>query len=158
MSESEFLIADYVLQDWQAAVRTREPRALELAYALALTLPVADATAALRATTRVAEEATPFEISNDVREMLEYAIEKYDALTRGDFLRVDLGNPNVLAFERIVADEKLLIVNNLARVSQPIKFQIYAGREGWDILNRVEFIFPTRAQLEAYEFLWLMVE
>lgn len=158
MSESEFLIADYVLQDWQAAVRTREPRALELAYALALTLPVTEATAALRATTGVAEEATPFEISNDVREMLEYAIEKYDALTRGDFLRVDLGNPNVLAFERIVADEKLLIVNNLARVSQPIKFQLYAGREGWDILNRVEFIFPTRAQLEAYEFLWLMVE
>ncbi len=158
MSASELLVADYVLQDWQAAVRTREPRALELAYALALTLPATEATATLRATTRVAEEATPFEISNDVRETLEYAMEKYDALTRGNFERVELGNPNVLGFERIVANEKLLLVNNLARVSQPIKFQNYAGREGWDILNRVEFIFPTRAQLEAYEFLWLMVE
>ena len=158
MSENRLLVADYVLQDLQAAVKMREPRALELAYALALALPDAEGTTALRAATSAVQDATPFEISSDVREMLEYAIEKYDALTRGDLERADLGNVNVLAFERRAKDERLLIVNNLARVSQPIKFQNYAGKQGWDILNRVEFTFPPRAQLEMYEFLWLMID
>lgn len=158
MSPDRVLVAQYVVDDWLAALKTREPRALELARALALSLPENDATRALQAATTMAENSVPFEVSDAVSAMLEDSRVKYEALTGGDFVPVDLANPNVLAFERNTAQERLLIVNNLARVSQPVKFQAYAGREGWDILNRVEFTFPTRAQLEAYEFLWLMLE
>lgn len=158
MSDALPWVPQEVFQAWRAALQQREPRALELAYALTLTLPAHQETRALQETTRASADATPYEIARDVREMLGYAYEKYAALTRGDFARVDLGNVNVLAFERVCADERLLIVNNLTRVSQPVKFRDYAGQAGWDILNRVEFVFPARAQLEAYEFLWLMVE
>ncbi len=158
MTDAALLIPQYGFDDWRDALRTREPRALELAYALALVLPASDETNALKEMTRAANDAAAFEIARDVRELLGYAVEKYEALTRGDFERVDAGNQNVLAFERRWNDERLLIVNNLARVSQPCKFSAYAGKEGWDILNRVEFIFPARAQLDAYEFLWLLVD
>ncbi len=90
--------------------------------------------------------------------MLDSEWVKYEAFEYGALLRVELGNVNVLAFERIAGPERLLIVNNLAPLSQPVKFRDYAGRVGWDILNRVEFNFPVRAQLEPYEFLWLMVD
>lgn len=158
MSDRSLLVLQYVIDDWFAALQQREPRALELAYALALALPACDETNAVRETARAQEGVAALEISSDVRDLLGYASEKYNALTGGDFRRVDMGNPNVLAFERRTNDERLLIVNNLARVSQPVKFRDYADKEGWDILNRVEFTFPARAQLEAYEFLWLLVE
>lgn len=182
MSNPSLLVPQYVLDDWLSALEQREPRALELAYGLAMALPKSDATTALyeiavgasedatardvaaaalvdgAVETRTAEEMTPREISNEVRGLLDYAYEKYAALTHGDFMTVDMGNPNVLAFERRNAEERLLIVNNLARVSQPVKFKEYAAKEGWDILNRVEFTFPARAQLEAYEFLWLLLD
>lgn len=158
MSSAETLLPQYIVDDWLAALKTREPRALELALALSLSLPERDETVALQQTTRAGAEATAFEISDAVSAMLEDAKIKYEALTNGDFVRIDMGNANVLAFERNNAEERLLIVNNMARVSQPVKFKAYAGREGWDILNRVEFTFPARAQLEAYEFLWLLLE
>ena len=158
MSQAELLVPQYVIDDWLAALRTREPRALELARALALSLPNNSETRALQETTSTSEDATPFEIANEVAAMLDDSYAKYQALHDGAFHRVDVGNPNVLAFERTTPDERLLVVSNLARVSQPVKFREYAGREGWDILNRVEFTFPSRAQLEAYEFLWLLVE
>lgn len=157
MSETTPLVPQFVFEEWLGALRTREPRALELAYALALALAVNDETTVLQESIRAIDEASSFEISSDVRELLDYAYEKYDAFKDGDFFRVDMVNANVLAFERRTNGERILIVNNLAPVSQPIKFQEYAGREGWDILNHVEFVFPPRAQLEAYEFLWLLV-
>lgn len=158
MTQPSLLVPDHVLQDWLAALDAREPRALELAYALALTLPEAEETGSLKQRTHVVDDSNEFEISPEVRDLLNAAAAKYDALAKGIFQRVDMGNPNVLAFERQTGDERLLVVHNLARVAQPIKFHAYAGREGWDILNRVEFLFPPRAQLEAYEFLWLLVE
>lgn len=171
MSGGSLPVPQYVLDDWLAALEQREPRALELAYGLAMSLPQSIATTALYeiavgagATVSMQEgdggasDATDAEISQDVKDLLGYAFDKYDALTKGDFAAVDLGNPNVLAFERRADEERLLIVNNLARVSQPIKFKEYAAKEGWDILNRVEFTFPARAQLEPYEFLWLLVD
>ncbi len=158
MSEPTILVPQHVLDDWRAALQQREPRALELALALALTLPARPETNALAATLRAAQDASPLEISGAVRAMLESAYEKYSAFAEGDFQRVDVGNANVLAYERCRADERVLVVNNLARVPEPIKLRGYVGREGWDILNRVEFTCPPRAQLEAYEFLWLLVE
>lgn len=158
MSETRLLIPEYVMQDWLDALRTREPRALELAYALGLSLPETAETHGLKESTHAAQVANPLEIADEVRELIRDGYEKYDALREGDFLPVDLGNPNVAAFERRTDDERLLLVNNLARVPQPIKFREYANKEGWDILNRVEFTFPARAQIETYEFLWLLVE
>ncbi len=158
MSTGELLVPQYIIDDWLEALKTREPRALEVARALSMSLPESDETHGLQATTILGEDATAFELAPEVSALLEDSYAKYDALASGDFLRVDAGNPNVLAFERRTPQERLLIVNNLARVSQPVKFKEYAGREGWDILNRVEFTFPARAQLEAYEFLWLLVE
>lgn len=158
MSETTPLVPQFVFEEWLGALRMREPRALELAYALALALGVNDETTVFQQSIRAIHEVGSFEISSDVRERLDYAYEKYDAFKYGDFFRVDMGNANVLAFERRTADERILIVNNLAPVSQPIKFRDYAGRGGWDILNHVEFIFPSRAQLEAYEFLWLLAD
>lgn len=158
MSQGEMLVPQYVVNDWLAALKRREPRALELACALTLSLPDRRDAHELQVALSTGEDATPFEITNEVAAMLEDAYAKYEALHDGAFARVDVGNPNVLAFERTTRDERLLIVSNLARVSQPVKFRDYAGRDGWDILNRVEFTFPSRAQLEAYEFLWLLVE
>lgn len=158
MSRGEMLVPQYVVDDWLAALKTREPRALELARALTLSLPDRQETRELQETWTSGDQATPFEIANEVAAMLEDSYAKYEAFRHGAFERVDVGNPNVLAFERTIPDERLLIVSNLARVPQPVKFRDYAGRAGWDILNRVEFTFPARAQLEAYEFLWLLVE
>lgn len=156
MSEAPLLVAEYVLEDWLDALRAREPRALELAYALSVALPPLAETGAVRAAAQLAEDATLFTVSPVVREMLNNARDKYDALRHGEFVPVDFKNPNILGFERKAEQERVLIINNLARVSQPCKFLEYAGREGWDILNRVEFTFPTRAQLDPYEFLWLL--
>ncbi len=150
------MIQQHVFEGWLADLRAREPRALELAYALELTLPLHSTGAALR--TQIApDDAALQTISADVRDLMQFAYERYDAFRDGNFKIIELANPNVLAFERACAGEQLLIVNNLARVPQPVQFRAYAGGAGWDILNRVEFIFPTRAQLEPYEFLWLML-
>lgn len=150
------MIAQHVFDSWLSDLRAREPRALEIAYSLALTLPQDKGTDSLRARVAPDEEGLKI-ISPDVRDLMQFAYDRYDALRDGNFALVDPGNPNILAFERACRDEQLLLVHNLARVSQPVKFRAYAGRAGWDILNRVEFIFPARAQLEAYEFLWLML-
>lgn len=160
MSDAAPLISDYVIKDLLDALEKREPRALELAFSLALTLPDTAETRSLRAVAGAGRggAGVPLEISSEVRDVLQDAYQKFNALRIGDFLRVDLANPNVPAFERRTDRERLLLIHNLARVSQPVKFRDYADKGGWDILNRVEFIFPTRAQLEAYEFLWLMIE
>lgn len=158
MSDSALFVPAEVLENWQNALRMREPRALELAYALALALPDEDVAAALLLPIHNAMDSAPAEISNEARALILDANAKYDVLRGGVVEQVDLGNQQVLGFERIGEGEKLLIVNNLSEQSQPLKFHEYAGRAGWDILNRVEFIFPTRAQLEPYEFLWLLVE
>jgi len=152
------MIEQRVFDRWLADVRAREPRAMELAYALALTLPQNADASALHETVALLGVAEIAEISAAVRDWLQFAYARYDAFREGSFRRVDFGNPSVFAFERAQAHEQLLMVNNLARVPQPAIFRVYAGRAGWDILNRVEFIFPPRAQLDAYEFLWLMVE
>ncbi len=162
MSSPLPLVPQYVLDDWLTALEQREPRALELAYGLAMSMPKSDATTALYeiavgATAGDSNNSEPLEIVPEVRALLDDAYPKYTALTHGDFTPIALGNPNVLAFERHDESEHLLIVNNLARVPQPVKFKTYAGQNGWDILNRVEFSFPAQAQLEAYEFLWLML-
>lgn len=182
MSEpASLLVPQFVLDDWAAALQQRDPRALELAYALALALPQTEMPE-LTVLARTASEEAAHAINGDVRARLQEAYKKYDALRDGSLYARDMGNWNVLGFERtsaaaqaritdlerllsvdnerlLIADnERLLIVNNLARVTQPCKFREYAGRRGWDILNRVEFTFPPRAQLEPYEFLWLMIE
>lgn len=150
------MIQQHVFDAWLADIRAREPRALELAYALELTLPPQGDANSLW--TQVAlDDAATTSISADVRDLMQFAYERYHAFREGNFTQKDLGNPNILAFERARDGEHLLIVNNLARVTQPVKFGSYAGGAGWDILNRVEFIFPPRAQLDAYEFLWLML-
>ncbi len=158
MSDSALFVPPDVVEKWQNALRTREPRALELAYALALALPAEDVAAALLPPTHNAMDTASVEMSSAARALLLEANAKYDALRRGAFKQVDLGNHQVLGFERFGEGEKLLIINNLSAQSQPLKFRDHAGREGWDILNRVEFIFPARVQLEPYEFLWLLVE
>jgi maltose alpha-D-glucosyltransferase/alpha-amylase len=82
---------------------------------------------------------------------------KNRAFGRGSIRFVDLGNEAVLAYERAYEGEKILVVNNLAPSSQPVHFAAYRGKAGWDILNSREFNFPPRAQLEASEFLWLLL-
>jgi hypothetical protein len=151
------VIPEHIFDAWLADVRAREPRALELAYALALTLPP-QASAPLSMADIAPDEETLVLLSSDVRDMMQFSAARYDAFRDGAFARVDLGNPSIFAFERTRPNEHLLLVNNLARVSQPVKFREYVGRAGWDILNRVEFICPPRAQLDAYEFLWLMMD
>jgi len=158
MSDAPSLVSGHVLDDWLDALRAREPRALELAYALALALPPQVQTGTVQAAAQMAQDVTSIEVSLAVRQMLDNAHDKYYAFRHGDFVPVDFRNSNVFVFERNTEQERLLIVNNLARVSQPCKFGDYAGLEGWDILNRVEFTFPTRAQLDPYEFLWLLVD
>ncbi len=158
MSETPMLVPENVFEAWRAALKAREPRTLELAYGLALALPERSETAELKSTTSAASGANAFEIADVVTTVLDDAFAKYKAFHDGGFERVDLGNEYVLAFERVTDEERVLCVNNLTAASQPIKFRSYAGKEGWDILNRLEFIFPARAQLEPYEFLWLYVE
>lgn len=155
---TQIVLPQEVWDDWLNALKTREPRALELAFALQLSLPADAENAITQAHARFVDDATMLEISAEMRDLLGYAHEKYAALTRGQFERVEVGNSNVLAFERRTDDERVLVVNNLTLHTQPIKFREYVDKAGWDILNRVEFIFPPRAQLEAYEFLWLLVE
>lgn len=150
------MIAQHVIDGWLTDIRAREPRALELAFALELTLPEQDETNPLRVQAALDDERMKI-ISADVRDLMQFAHERYDALHDGSFAPVDMGNPSIFGFERACGSEQLLLVYNLARVSQPVRFRRYAGSAGWDILNRVEFIFPARAQLEAYEFLWLML-
>ncbi len=82
---------------------------------------------------------------------------KYHAFGRGRTCFVDLGNEHVLAYERQWQDEQILVVNNLAASSQTIHLGAYKDRTGWDILNAREFEFPPRAQLEPFEFLWLLL-
>jgi hypothetical protein len=151
MTEQGIAMPDEVMEGWTAAVKRGEPRAVELGMALALALPRDEPGVGNGKTDRL-------EVGEELREMLLDAHRKYDALTRGDFKRVDAANLNILAFERRTQEERLLIVNNMTRGPQPVKFRAFAGKQGWDILNRVEFTFPARAQLEAYEFLWLLVE
>lgn len=151
------MIQKHVYDAWVADVRAREPRALELAYALGLTLP-AHTPHIFRDGEATLDDATTLLISSDVRDLMQFAYDRYDAFREGLYQPLDFGNPTIFVFERKCAGEHLLIVNNLARVSQPVKFREFAGRAGWDILNRVEFIFPARAQLDAYEFLWLMLD
>lgn len=153
MNEPEPLIPQYVLDDWKDALEDGDVRAAELAYALHLALPETEEGAAYPKTLEANEALGP-----EMRAILDEAHDKYAAFASPEFARVDLGNPNILAFERIAPDERVLVVNNMARVSQPVKFREYAGQEGWDILNRVEFTFPVRAQLDPYECLWLLVE
>jgi hypothetical protein len=151
------VIPEQIFDAWFADVRAREPRALELAYALALTLPP-QASASLSMADVALDDETLARLSSDVRDVMQFSAARYEAFRDGAFARVDLGNPSIFAFERMRPDEHLVVVNNLTRVSQPVKFREYVGRAGWDILNRVEFIFPPRAQLDAYEFLWLMMD
>jgi hypothetical protein len=158
MSEAPLLVPENVFEAWRNALQAREPRALELAYGLALALPELDETGELKAAARATGDPNSFEIADEVLTVLDEAAAKYEAFHGGDFQQIDIGNPNVLAFERTTTDERVLIVNNLTLASQPVKFRGYAGKEGWDILNRVEFTFPARAQLEPYEFLWLLVD
>lgn len=149
----KLVIPPFVLKDWQTALQDHEPRALELGYALKLALPSEQV-----AQLTLIDNLSPIELGASLRKMLETPHSRYQSFVAGSFSRVDLLNPSVFAFERSQGDERLLIVNNLARVSQAVKFGGYPGRAGWDILNRVEFQFPPRAQLEAYEFLWLLVD
>lgn len=158
MSESQPLVAPQVLDELAAAVQRGEPRAFELAYGLSRSLPREGDHSAAGLTPRTFGEADAEGIAEQVRQLIDDAAKKYGALSRGEFAAVDLSNPNVLAYELKWQDERLLILNNLARVSQPVKFHSYTAHEGWDILNRVEFTFPARAQLEPYEFLWLALE
>lgn len=151
------MIAQHVFEAWRADILAREPRALELAYALELALPP-DAQSPWWKDEKRLTAQMETALSADVRELMQSAYARYAAFRQGNFQPVDLGNPNLFAFERVWQDERLLIVNNLARVPQFATFRGYAGRAGWDILNRIEFVFPPRAQLEAYEFIWLMVD
>ncbi|OQY90161.1 MAG: hypothetical protein B6D41_09875 [Chloroflexi bacterium UTCFX4] len=150
------MIPQHVFDAWRADLDAREPRALELAYALELTLPRENEANARWGELAQAENAAAL-VSEDARALMQFAYERYDAFRVGNFTPVELGNPNIFAFERACAGERLLVVNNLARVLQPAKLTVYADRAGWDILNRVEFVFPPRAQLDAYEFLWLLL-
>lgn len=152
------MIHPRVFDAWLADVQMREPRALELAFALGLALPSSVDTNLLRDSVAALDARALTEISVEVRDHLQFAYDRYEAFRDGTFRHMDFGNPSIFGFERRCQGEHLLIINNLARVSQPVKFREYAGRAGWDILNRVEFIFPARAQLDAYEFLWLMIE
>jgi hypothetical protein len=158
MTESKSVVPAYVSDAFAEALEQREPRALELAYALALALPKNDDVHQLGFSLADLVTTPPPELSDSVRQVVEEAVKKYDALSHGDLKRVELSNPSIFAFVRTRGDERVLVVNNLARVPQPTKFHPYSGQEGWDILNRVEFTFPVRAQLEEYEFLWLLLE
>jgi hypothetical protein len=158
MSDTELLVPEVVLAGWQRALGMREPRAMELAYALALALPEGGETADLQQSSKAATDSAVNEVAEVVKTVLDEAAAKYDSFHTGEMTRIDMGNASVLGFERAASGERVLVVSNLTAESQPIKFQGYAGKEGWDILNRVEFVFPARAQLEPYEFLWLLVE
>jgi hypothetical protein len=158
MSESNSVVPAHVSDALAAALAQGEPRALELAYALSLSLPAEYSARQLGLSLTELAVVPPPELSAAVRQVLEEAAQKYDALARGDLERIELSNPFIFAFERKTDDERVLVVNNLAQVPQPTKFHQYTGQEGWDILNRVEFTFPARAQLEEYEFLWLLLE
>lgn len=158
MSASFDLIAPHVLAAWRAAVSRREPRALELAYALELSLPPDPESGSSSTTPATAAPVPPPELAPEVLALLETASTRYAAFRTGTFALLDLGNPHLFAFERTSLGEHLVVINNLAPVPQPVKFGRYSGLRGWDILNRVEFTFPPRAQLESYEFLWLYLE
>lgn len=154
--ETTAALPPHVIEHWRRALERGEPRALEAAYALELSLEQ-DAVPTSQLPRKPAAGAKA-QLADEVSAMLESAHDRYDALKWGTWRGVELGNPNLFAFERRAEDEELLLVYNLTGASQPVKFGGYAGTRGWDILNRVEFVFPVRAQLEPYEFLWLMVD
>jgi hypothetical protein len=158
MNDEPLVIPPQVYADWRSALLAREPRALELCLELELVLPPgAEGAQALVETVREVLACAVDAVSPTLRELLQENHARYEALQGGALRWQASGNPNVLMFERLVGDERIVVVNNLTRVPQPVKFRKYAGLPGWDILNRIEFTFPARAQLEAYEFLWLVV-
>jgi hypothetical protein len=145
-----------VWDDLEKRVERNEPRALELAYALSLSFegvtvhPVAARAKAVPPVGRV--------IDPDLKTMLDVMHAKYDAFKIGVIKWRDAGSEHVLGFERVTDGERVVVFANLGDRPAPVKFRELAGREGWDILNSVEFTFPPRAQLEGHEILWLFLE
>ncbi|MGB8648097.1 MAG: maltose alpha-D-glucosyltransferase [Anaerolineae bacterium] len=103
------------------------------------------------------EEQDPNSLLSIMRHLMT-ARKKYRAFGRGATEFVDLKNDHVLAYERKWGDERILVVNNLSGEPQPIHLGAFAAGAGWDILVQREFDFPSRAQLEPYEFLWLLLD
>jgi hypothetical protein len=156
MDRVSFLPAP-VLAELGAALDAEEPRALELALGIELALHGTEPESWGRELLTLVAGRNLSAVAAEVRELLWQASGKYNGLALGSLVHVDVGNQDVLAMERSTADETLLLIYNLTARSQPVKLREYTGREGWDILNRVEFRFPPRAQLEGYEFLWLLI-
>ncbi|MGE5138355.1 MAG: maltose alpha-D-glucosyltransferase [Rudaea sp.] len=103
------------------------------------------------------EEGDRFSLLNSMRRLIAVR-KKYRAFGRGSTRMINLGNEHVLAYERCWNDERILVVNNLSAESQPIQLGEYAGGSGWDVLGQREFDFPPAAQLEPFEFLWLLLD
>ncbi len=102
------------------------------------------------------QQQEPGSLLNAMRQLVALR-KKYRAFGRGATQFVEVGNARVLAYERAWNDEKILVINNLADSPQPIHLAKYNSHAGWDVLNLREFNFPPRAQLEPYEFLWLLL-
>ncbi|MGE5140036.1 MAG: alpha-amylase family glycosyl hydrolase, partial [Rudaea sp.] len=103
------------------------------------------------------QEEDPYSLLNRMRVLIKTR-KKYSAFGRGTTEFVDLANDRVLAYERQWEDERILIVNNLSSGPQSVDMRTYQNRGGWDILGAREFTFPPEAELEPYQFLWLLLE
>lgn len=66
---------------------------------------------------------------------------KYKALSRGNLKFIYVDNPKILAYIREYEEEKILVVINLSRFSQPAEMQLqeYAGFDAIEIISRIHF-------------------
>jgi hypothetical protein len=153
----EQILPGHVLNEYLRELAAGEIRALELEFSLRVSLPDTGPGLELKRALQGHAPARGESVSSELIRVLAAAGWRYAAFRSGTLNVFDAGNEWVLAFERALEDEQLLVVNNLSPLSRPVKFGRHAGQSGWDILNRIEFIFPTRAQLEPFEFLWLLL-
>src|SRR5690606_6534817 len=75
---------------------------------------------------------------------------KYKALSRGSLKFIYVDNPKILAYIREYEEEKILVVINLSRFSQPAEMQLqaYAGFAAIEIISTIHF--PPIAQSGNY--------
>lgn len=90
---------------------------------------------------------------------------RYKAFGRGDMTFVPVDNPKVLAFTRTLEDEKLLVVINLSKFSQPAELDLadYKGYQPAEIFSRNKFPLikenmPYLLTLDAYTCEWFELE
>lgn len=110
-----------------------------------------------------AQQRTPSSLLRWTQRMIQVR-KRYRAFGRGDITFLATGNPRVLAYLRTYENERILVVNNMSRFSQPSQLDLsrFSGMRPVELIG--ETVFPEIGELPYFltlgphSFYWFRLE